>query len=313
MITKSASNTKAYTNDLLFTNNARGAWEHLLSSIKQENIPLNILMPSYIGHTDREGSGVFDPLVAQKANAEFYKLKGDLTIEMEHFEQLIASKRFSVALIIHYFGFCRNDMERIKKTCQHYEVILVEDCAHAFQLHEIASSLGKYGDFSFYSLHKYLPTKSGGILKANKNGLSVSPLPVGKKIDFEDLAYYTNADFKAIAEKRRANYTLFEQLLSENTELDILYKLEERDIPQTFALRVKNGLREKLYFYLIERDAPTTALYYRMIKEISSELFPVSHQIANEILNLPVHQDTEKDDIYLLCSLIEDFYEKNVS
>jgi dTDP-4-amino-4,6-dideoxygalactose transaminase len=308
MIIKSASNTKAFTNNLLFTNNARGAWEHILLSIKQVNIPLYILMPSYIGHTDREGSGVFDPLVSQQANAEFYKLKGDLSIDMEHFEQLIATKRFSVVLIIHYFGFCRNDMELIKKTCLRYEVLLVEDCAHAFQLHETTSSVGKYGDFSFYSLHKYLPTKSGGILKINKNGIPVSPLSVEKKIDFEDLEYYANADFNEIAQKRRENYALFEQLLSENTELDILYKLEERDIPQTFAVRVKNGLREKLYFYLMEHDAQTTALYYRMIKEISAEQFPVSHQIANEILNLPVHQDTESEDVKRIFTLINEFY-----
>jgi dTDP-4-amino-4,6-dideoxygalactose transaminase len=279
--------------------------------MRNANLSLNVLMPSYIGHTDREGSGVFDPLVAQQAKAEFYKVKGDLSIDMDHFKSLIATKRFKAVLVIHYFGFCRNDMDFIKISCQQHGMILIEDCAHAFQLHEANSLLGKYGDFSFYSLHKYLPTNSGGILKNNTNIIANSVLPLEKKIDLVDLEYYASANFKAIAEKRRANYALFEKLLSGNIELDILYNLEERDIPQTFAVKVKGGLREKLYFYLMDRNAPTTALYYRMIKEISKEKFPISHQIAGEILNLPVHQDTESEDIVLICKLIQDFYKFN--
>src|SRR4051812_19698471 len=115
MITKSATNKQAYTNNLLFTANARAAWEHVLFSMKNNGVELNILMPSYIGYTDREGSGVFDPLVAQSANAEFYRLKNDLSLDMDHFESLIATSKFKAALVIHYFGFCRNNMDAIKK------------------------------------------------------------------------------------------------------------------------------------------------------------------------------------------------------
>jgi dTDP-4-amino-4,6-dideoxygalactose transaminase len=312
MIAKSAINKNTYINNILFTINARAAWEHILLSMKNANIELNILMPSYIGHTDREGSGVFDPLVAQNAKAEFYNVKDDLSIDLEHFKSLILSKRIKAALIIHYFGFCRNDMNIIKTLCKENSVLLIEDCAHAFQLHLKDSKLGKYGDFSFYSIHKYLPTNAGGILKNNTNLISNSLLHAEKKIDLADIEHYAISNLNEIAEKRRENYELYEKILSNNNKIEVMYELREGDIPQTFPIKIKNGLREKLYFYLMEKGAPTTALYYRMIKEISPDQFPISHHVASEILNLPVHQDTEKEDINYVCDLINEFYKKAI-
>ena len=80
------------------------------------------------------------------------------------------------------------------------------------------------------------------------------------------------------------------------------------DIPQTFPILIKNNQREKLYFYLMDQGAPTTALYYRLIDQIKKEDFPLSHKISQEILNLPVHQDTNQDDIIIICDLIRNFF-----
>ena len=73
-------------------------------------------------------------------------------------------------------------------------------------------------------------------------------------------------------------------------------------------MRIKRDLREKLYFYLLERDLPTVALYYRMIEEIDLTKFPLSGQISQEILNFPVHQDTSIEDIETLTTAIDDFF-----
>jgi dTDP-4-amino-4,6-dideoxygalactose transaminase len=308
MIAKSAINRQSFLNNLVFTSNARAAWEHILFSMKCASIQPNVLMPSYIGYTDREGSGVFDPVEAQNADADFYKLKEDLSIEIDNFKMLVATNKFNVALIIHYFGFCRNDMEDIKNICKENNILLIEDCAHAFHLHEKESLLGEYGDFSFYSIHKYLPTTSGGVLKSNSSVVINSCLPEEKRINQQDLEHYVMSDFNMIAQKRRANYEIYENKIGQFSDVKIMYKLEVGDIPQTFPILIKNGEREKLYFYLMDNGAPTTALYYRMIDDISQEKFPISHQIASEILNLPVHQDMETEDINHVCDLIGKYF-----
>jgi len=307
MIEKSPVDKQKFIKNLLFTSNARAAWEHILYSLKSTK-DVEVLMPSYIGYTDREGSGVFDPVQKQNAYAEFYKLNEDLTIDINHFKELLKNKKFDCALIIHYFGFCRNNMEEIKNICQENNVVLIEDCAHAFHLHNKDSLLGNYGDFSFYSLHKYLPTNSGGVLKKNNDNSVLKSLEAEKKIDIQDLEHYANSDYNEIAKKRRNNYLFYKKYIDKHSDVQVIYELMPNDIPQTFPILIKNNQREKLYFYLMDQGAPTTALYYRLIDQIKKEDFPVSHKISQEILNLPVHQDTNQDDIIIICDLIRNFF-----
>ncbi|MFP5080823.1 DegT/DnrJ/EryC1/StrS family aminotransferase [Pedobacter sp. JCM 36344] len=308
MILKSAENKTLFVKDMLFTKNARAAWEHVLFSFKKLNPMSCVLMPSYIGHTDREGSGVFDPVKSQNVAAEFYKLNEDLTIDREDFLRLLKTRKFSCVLVIHYFGFCRNNMFEISALCHENNALLIEDCAHAFQLYRREPSVGNYCDFSFYSLHKYLSTKAGGILVNHSKVVTLAPLLDSNKMSYDDLEHFAKSDLEAISEKRRLNYVTYYNLIKNNSHITVLYHLLESDIPQSFPIRIKNGDREGLYFFLMERGAPTTALYYRMIAEIQSREFPISHEIASDILNLPVHQDTEREDIQIICDLISDFF-----
>jgi dTDP-4-amino-4,6-dideoxygalactose transaminase len=70
------------------------------------------------------------------------------------------------------------------------------------------------------------------------------------------------------------------------------------------------GLREKLYFNLCEKKIMTTALYHTLIPEITSEKFPISHFVSQNILNLPIHQEVEQKDLKLLVREIKIFEEK---
>ena len=114
MITKSATDKLNCTLNLHFTCNARTAWGHIINTISDVRKP-KVLLPSYIGYTEREGSGVFDPIKENSAKYDFYKVTNNLAIDIDHFEQILKSGEISIALIIHYFGFCANDMDRIKQ------------------------------------------------------------------------------------------------------------------------------------------------------------------------------------------------------
>lgn len=313
MITKSAYNIHNSTLGLIFTKNARTAWGHVIASLCTGS-KLTLLLPSYIGRNDKEGSGVFDPVLDYDTNSKFYKLGKSLEVDVDSFEAEILNGNIDVALIIHYFGFCRTNMDKIKKICKENNVVLVEDCAHAFQLGKAQQRIGNYGDFSFYSVHKYLATKSGGVLKTNNTNHNLLELKTVDKMDLSVLEMYSNSDFKKIALIRRNNFKVYSKYLETNGNFDIMFDLAEDDIPQTFPIRIKNNLREKLYYFLLDNELPTVALYYRMIEEINLEIFPLSGIISSEILNLPVHQDTNEMGIITLCSKIKEFFvNENIS
>jgi dTDP-4-amino-4,6-dideoxygalactose transaminase len=307
MITKSATDKLNCTLNLHFTCNARTAWGHIIKTISNVRKP-KVLLPSYIGYTEREGSGVFDPVKENSAKYDFYKVTNNLAIDIDHFEQILKSGEISIALIIHYFGFCANDMDRIKQLCIRHNVILVEDCAHAFRLGLKNQKIGSYGDFSFYSLHKYLATISGGALKVNTDKFNIDPLVASKKASADVLEQYATTDLEKVANLRKQNFRSYEGLLCKSDEIEVMYKLGDDDIPNSFPILIKNGKREKLYFYLMNKGIPTVALYYRLISEISKEKYPQAFEISDEILNLPVHQDIIYDDIKNICNCILDFF-----
>ncbi|MDX7998860.1 perosamine synthetase-related protein [Xenorhabdus sp. Reich] len=307
MITKSAHNPNNCSLNLIFTKNARTAWNLILHSLKSER-ELNLLLPSYIGRNDKEGSGVYDAVLNHNITSSFYKIGNQLEVDIIDFEKSILENNINLALIIHYFGFCRSDMIKIRNICDKNNVILVEDCAHAFHLGKEKQLIGNYGDFSFYSIHKYLATESGGILKKNNNKYNIAPPSSEEDISLQALKIYSNSDFKKIGNSRRKNFNYYSALLNNNKNLEIIFKLDHDDIPQSFPIRIKNELREKLYFYLLKNNLPTISLYYRLIDEIDLKKFVFSEKISNEILNLPVHQDTTKEDIIKLCNNIEAFF-----
>ncbi|KAB7675547.1 DegT/DnrJ/EryC1/StrS family aminotransferase [Plesiomonas shigelloides] len=309
MLLKSAIDSNNCTYPYLFTANARTAWYKILESITASKCKrLKLLLPAYIGINDKEGSGVFDAVLKSQADFVFYKVTDNLQVDIEDFHKKINGESFDLALIIHYFGFSRVNMGDLKSACEINDVILVEDCAHAFYLDDKESKIGAYGDYSFYSLHKYLAVSTGGLLKINNNMLQIPKLSPEDIIDLSALEMFASSDFKRIAEIRRDNYKAYYDKLINNDNINILFDLNENDIPQTFPIFVKNGLREKLYFYLLNNNIPTVALYYRMIPQIEPSKFELSMLISSGILNLPVHQDTTLEDIDLVCSKINYFF-----
>lgn len=314
MITKSASDVSNCKYPYLFTKNARTAWFKTLDALSvYKDKKLSLLLPSYIGINEKEGSGVFDSVIKNGADVIFYKVTDNLQVDISDLNKKLESNVIDVVLVIHYFGFSRVDMDSIRSICEKFSAILVEDCAHAFYINADNSKIGSYGDYSFYSLHKYLATSTGGMLKTNNVSLPNPALDINDKIDCVALERFASSDFKQIATVRQRNYLAYEENLATNKNIDVLFKLKSTDIPQTFAIRVKNGLREKLYFYLLENDVPTVALYYRLIPQITEKEFPKSLLISNEILNLPVHQDIKTSEVVYICKKIKEFFsnEKN--
>lgn len=63
----------------------------------------------------------------------------------------------------------------------------------------------------------------------------------------------------------------------------------------------------KPVFCDIEPNTMTTvSLYYQLIKELNIEDFPISFNVSKEILNLPVHQDIEFEDIGFITTKMKE-------
>ena len=70
MIRKSPYNNNNCSLGLKFTKDARTAWGNIIGSLTS-SLEVSILLPSYIGRNDKEGSGVFDPVLDYNTEFEF--------------------------------------------------------------------------------------------------------------------------------------------------------------------------------------------------------------------------------------------------
>lgn len=304
--------TSTYTQDIVFTDSARQAWECAIRTIQHVNVnDLCILLPAYIGQTDREGSGIFDPIRNTKVRYKFYALDEKLKPDLNAIRQAIESSKIDVLLIVHYFGFQLCDMLAIQKLCSENSVCLIEDCAHV--CFSVRDGLGSYGDFSFYSLHKFFPTESGGVLRINQNEWVEFANENANQLECSTnvLQQLLRTDLDQVRNHRIECFRHLASALSSNSKLKPLYDAEDlkfTSAPHNFPIVIADDQREPLYFWLNEQGFVTIALYYQMIDELSSNEFPLSFSISNSILNLPVHQDTSIKQLDALTQKIGEYF-----
>ncbi len=301
MITKSAQIKSNYRKHAIFTNSAREGWRLIL---KQLNLNDKILLPSYIGITDKEGSGIFDPILQEGLEYEFYTLSGDLSIPLDLFEATLLNEKYKLVLLVHYFGFRIENLKAIVDLCKKHEVLVVEDCAHLYNYNLYNfSDAGTYGDFVFYSLHKNYPLKSGGLVVQNNQILppiNSSEVQLNSNLA-SNIAMY---DLEAIVKKRIQNYKYLDRLLCDVKGIKRLKTLGNNDIPHNYPIYIQEGLREKLYFWMSYKDIHLIALYYRLIDGLNTKKYTEMLDLSNSILNLPVHQDMTNENIESLVKLL---------
>ncbi len=102
-----------------------------------------------------------------------------------------------------------------------------------------------------------------------------------------------------IAARRRENARRLTQLLRPLAgEVDPLWgDPQEGEVPQTYPVLVRNASRDRLYDSMNDAGYGVVSLYHTMIEQIASDTFPQSHWLSLRILNLPVHQDIEAEEL----------------
>lgn len=304
-ISKAASDPSNFASPSFFYGSARSGMSDFLASSSGLSSRTEVLLPAYIGWSEREGSGVFDPIRESGRGFGFYSLNDDLSVDLADFALALANGSYGVAVVIHYFGRIDHQMAEIRAIADAHDVVLVEDLAHGYFSSQNSTVSRTVGDVLLFSLHKQFPLRDGGlVVYRNADLVSDQRGPRGELS--EALASY---DIRAISEARRTNFLtltrLLELLPGFGKEFRLLWPdLGDGDVPQSLPVYIVGDNRDEIYARMNSEGFGVVSLYHTLIPEIADD-FPVEVDLSRHILNLPVHQDVDRD---LYPALVELFH-----
>ena len=284
-IPKIGQDRGAFERPMLLFASAREAFRQFLATALRPD--QRVLLPAYVGWSAREGSGVFDPVAAVGLPFAFYRVDAALHIDLAHLEQELA-RGAGVLVLIHYFGHVDPGYARAVELARTHGALIVEDEAHAMFTDLFGGTCGRLGDVCLFSLHKLLPVPTGGALMVNPSGRHLVEGIAGDP----SIPSPWSFDLLALVEARRRHAALLVELLRPLAgRADPLWTLDPDEVPQTFPVTIRGTSRDRLYERMNAAGFGVVSLYHTMIDAISPQEFPVSHQLARTVMNLPVHQE----------------------
>jgi dTDP-4-amino-4,6-dideoxygalactose transaminase len=254
---------------------------------------------------------VLDPVVAQRASFDFYRMDARLQIDLPHLLELLQSGRVAVVVIIHFFGWPDLHYHEAVAAAHAAGALVLEDQAHSMLTDLVGGQTGTLGDASIYSLHKLLPVSGGGALVTaadtpwGSTSLDAPEVQASEWIPWE-------YDLAQIAQRRRSNVEAWSELIRPlSGEVDPLHPTcPEGVVPQTYPVVIRNASRDRLYDLMNAEGCGVVSLYHTLVAEIPKASFPQSFAVSSRIMNLPVHQDIEPEMLEpaarLLTFLLQD-------
>ncbi|MGV9762636.1 MULTISPECIES: DegT/DnrJ/EryC1/StrS family aminotransferase [Micromonospora] len=300
-IPKTAADPGAFRTPSLFYRAAREGMRDLLAQPEVwRGERHEILLPSFIGWSANEGSGVFDPVTELGLDPGFYDLTEDLAVDVSSLEARLAERPYDVVVVIHYFGRTERAIGRIRELTDRYGALLLEDLAHAWFTHALGGPAGRTGDVSLYSLHKMLPMPGarGGMITYRDPGRLT-----GQRETEPDLSRHVlDHDTLGIAARRQENFRALTALLRGLPELGVSFELMWPDLapddaPQTLPVRIPGPGRENrdhVYAEMNREGFGMVSLYHTLIEQLRDH--PPMARLSRQIINFPVHQDVAPAD-----------------
>jgi len=191
----------------------------------------------------------------------------------------------------HEFGYPYPDMERLLKL----GIPIIEDCCTTFFSQNDSKKVGKYGDYTVYSLPKFFPMQLGGIVVSNK-GIIGNQKTILQEIEIKYIQNVLSYQLKKqdeIIQVRGDNYTYGLQLFSSLGFTERFFKTKSI-VPSAMLLK-NNGIVKDL-----------SALKLFLSKNgIQSSVF-----YGEDGFFIPNHQSLTKTEIDFLFTVIS-FYLKH--
>lgn len=164
-----------------------------------------------------------------------------------------------VIFVNHEFGYPYPNMEKIVAL----GLPIIEDCCTTFFSQDQNQKIGKYGDFTVFSLPKFFPMQIGGIVVSNK-GVNVnnSSLNAEQKQYIQNVMSFNLAKQDEILAKRKEN---FEYGLKQFSKLGFAERFQknEKIVPSTMLLKNHNIIKDlnALKLYLSKNGIQSSVFY----------------------------------------------------
>ena len=226
-------------------------------------------------------NAVINPILKRKALPIYVDIDETLNLDITQIEKKI-TKNTKAIIAQHTFGIPAN-INEIKKICQKYGLILVEDCAHALGAKYNNEYCGTFGDVAFFSFgrDKVISSVYGGMIATNK-------LDIKEKIQ----ALYEKLNYP---ENKWTNKQLMHPIIMNLFVLPFYNFLNIGKIILELSIR----------FNLLSK-AVTASEY----KGILPDLFPL--KMPNSLAKLALNQFKKLDKFNDHRKEIAEYYKKNI-
>lgn len=196
-----------------------------------------------------------------------------------------------VILVNHEFGFIYPDMEKLKAT----GIPIIEDCCTTFFSQDNNGQIGKYGDFSVYSLPKFFPIQIGGILVNNTTSASEKSIVEDKEFRYIQNVISSQLDAEqSLLQKRKS---IYEYALNKALSFGFTARFQNEESIIPYALVLNNNS--------IVKDLNGLKLFLSQ-NGIQSSVF-----YGEDAFFIPCHQSLSFVDIDLLFQTIAYFISEN--
>jgi len=205
-------------------------------------------------------------------------------IDPDQIEEQI-TRRTKAIIPVHLFGHPA-DMKKIIEIAEKYDLIVIEDCAHAHGAEINGKKVGTFGHVGCFSFQEYkiITTGEGGIITTNDAELAQRLRVISSmdEMDYDYLSYSYRMDaIRAaigIAQLRKldsliARRTEIAKRYSDELEGFLITPKTKKNIKHSFnyyACRVPTErMRNKIFFELLKEGIPVIIFYDRPLNKLS--------------------------------------------
>jgi dTDP-4-amino-4,6-dideoxygalactose transaminase len=249
-------------------------------------------------------------------------------IDSNKIEEKITPKTKAIMPVHLYGQSC--EMDKINNIAKKYNLKIIEDSAQshgAYYKNKRCGNLGDASGFSFYPGKNLGALGDGGIVTTNDKELANTIRALGNygsQKKYENLYQGVNSrldeiqaamlrvklkylDSEIECRKKIAKY----YLNNIKNDIIILPEIKTNSVWHLFVIRTKN--REKLQKYLLKNDVQTLIHYpipphkQDAYKKWNNDSYPISEQIHNEVLSLPISAVQSLEDSKIIVDIINNY------
>jgi len=277
--------------------------------------------------------GAYQAISATGAKPVAVDIQPDtLLLDIEDVEKKISPKTKAI-MPVHYAGNpC--DMDALLQIGERNQIRIIEDAAHAFGSYYRGSKIGSFGDiacFSFDSI-KNITCGEGGAVVCHQaeladllrqkracgikreaaassdwkeRSLSYQVLMQGFRYHMSNINAAIGLEqlkkVDSFINRRREICRRYDRAFKDVTPIRCLPVNYDEVAPHIYVIRVKNGRRDRIIYYLKERNIETGINYipnhlHKLYADKAVHL-PETEKAYQEILTLPLHCDLSNDDV----------------